>query len=247
MKSALFITSFAPDLEFLSVCLRSIEKFVTGFEQIVVVVPAHDRLCFESLIAGSRSADGTPITLRHHYEARENGHWWQNCTKVHADVYCPEVDFIAHIDSDCVFCWPVTPASYLRDGKIPIRVKAYADAGQAIAWKPLVDRALGVDAQWETMQWPRLAFWRSTYEQVRKRVEVLHREPFVYHALTHRVAEFPTLGTWALLFQSDGYVPVIRDSADDKDGAFIFQGWSYYRENPQQMQAELSKLRSIIS
>lgn len=240
MTTSLFICTHAKHVAFFELCARSIAKHATGFHEVMVVVPTTDLEAFQRFATWS-TADGAPFRIRDRYEAPERGHIWMNATKCCADLYCPEADLIAHIDADSVFTRDITPFDYLVEGSIPVLVKEYADAGDALAWKPLVERALGIEARWETMQRPELAYWRGTYRDMRLHVEVLHRQPFLEYALTHHVPEFPTLGTYALQRSTDGrYFPTVNVQR------FILQGWSHHADNPETLPGELARLEAAM-
>lgn len=103
MTCSIFIKSWKPDFAFLAYCLRSIHKFASGFEEIVVLIPDDCDL---------------PLTQErlvkvHEPASNENtmhgtGYVMQQVYKMNADKYCKS-DMICFMDSDCVFTKPVTP------------------------------------------------------------------------------------------------------------------------------------------
>jgi hypothetical protein len=247
MTASIFIVTHAKHLPFLRLCVKSIHRHVEGFAQVVLVVPTDELAAFLEFERHT-TADGVPITVRHRYEAPDRGHLWMNATKCCAEIYCAGSDLIAHIDADSVFNRPVTPESYLLDGQIIMATCPYAEAGDAQAWKPKVDRALGIDVELETMQSPILAYWSETYRGVRKHIEELHREPFTDHALTYHVAEFDTLGAYALMRFPARYAPMDRLSKEWQTvPKFLTQGWSHYVNDPVELPLELARLEAAIS
>ena len=88
MRTDIFIKTCSHDADYHRYCLESIEKFCSGFGGVNVVEGDHPK-----------------------------GYLEQQVVKLHADTYCPEADYILVNDSDTLFTEPVTPESFMRDGK----------------------------------------------------------------------------------------------------------------------------------
>lgn len=84
----IFIKTCAHDAEYHKYCLASIDKYCTGFRNVVVIDGEHPR-----------------------------GYLQQQLEKTKADTYT-DADFILITDSDTLFIRPVTPETYFRDGMI---------------------------------------------------------------------------------------------------------------------------------
>lgn len=87
MTCDIFIRTHSGDAEYHRHCLRSIEKFCSGFRNVVVVNKDEPR-----------------------------GYLGQQVDKMEADLHT-DADFVLITDSDTLFTTPVTPETYLRDGK----------------------------------------------------------------------------------------------------------------------------------
>jgi FkbM family methyltransferase len=87
MTTDIFIKTCNHDKQYHEYCLQSIKKYCTGFRNTVVVEGEH-----------------------------ENGYIYQQVIKMHADEYT-DADFILVTDSDTLFNQPVTPESFMADGK----------------------------------------------------------------------------------------------------------------------------------
>src|SRR6266849_537306 len=98
MTTGILIVSHKRDLEFLVWCLRSIRKFVTGVEKVVVVLPDHeyskmwkalDEFRFPIISTKLFDQSKTKPFLHHEY------------ISMNAEQWCDGVDLIMHVDSDC--------------------------------------------------------------------------------------------------------------------------------------------------
>lgn len=87
VDTTIFIKTCAHDAAYHTHCLRSIERFCTGFRDTVVVNTEHPK-----------------------------GYLDQQVVKLHADIHT-DAEFILVTDSDTLFIEPVTPESFCRDGK----------------------------------------------------------------------------------------------------------------------------------
>jgi hypothetical protein len=114
MSTSLFIRSYRGDFEWLRYCVRSIRKFVTGFESLVLVIPDADR----DLLP----ADVAALIDRLHFRTEQtHGYVDQQITKLRAHHYTTS-ERILFVDSDCVFFQPCNVDDYTRNGK-PLLLK----------------------------------------------------------------------------------------------------------------------------
>lgn len=113
MTCSIFIKSCPKDFPFLAYCLKSIHKFASGFEEIVVVIPEGSNLPLtqERVIKVAEPDNG--VATMH-----GSGYVFQQCVKMNADKYCKS-DFILHIDSDTVFNQQVLAFDVFGIGKSP--------------------------------------------------------------------------------------------------------------------------------
>jgi hypothetical protein len=104
MTCDIFIRSYAKDFPWLHHALRSIQKFATGFRDIVIVIPDTDDL--------------SCLTLERVVKVKDtmDGYLAQQITKLRSDQYT-DSDLILVTDSDTLFTELVTPESFMRDGK----------------------------------------------------------------------------------------------------------------------------------
>lgn len=132
MKTDIFIKTCQHDAEYHVFCLESIDKFCTGFGDTVVVNSEHP-----------------------------NGYLDQQVVKLHADVHC-DGDYILVTDSDTLFTEPVTPESFMVDGKPMWFVTPYTE---------------------ELLEHPGMKAWYDVMGQYFREVppfEFMRRQPFMF-------------------------------------------------------------------
>src|ERR1043166_937580 len=96
-STALVIVTFLKDAEWLRFCLRSINKFASGFLETVVIIPERDAQAMSPMILGHgaklKTFNEAPAPL---------GHLHHCAIKCSADLFT-EADHVLYIDADC--CW----------------------------------------------------------------------------------------------------------------------------------------------
>lgn len=196
MNVQILMVTHGKDLAFAKYAVKAIEKFATGFGPLVVVVPERDRLAFEKIakcVVGfsEREAKG----MLHHMG--------MICM---ADDLLPNADAILHLDADCLFTEPVTPADYIIDGK-PVLVRqayeSFKEYKTRYSWKKCVQAATGIDPIYETMCRHPSVHLPCTYQKTRELIEKTTGQNWMEYILSCRnefpqtFAEFPTLGAVA--------------------------------------------------
>lgn len=227
MDCGILWVTFGRDLEWFRFSAASYTKFATGFSDAVCMIPAGDWEAFE------------PVCRRHGIrlltgdEWPGRGHIWHCSQKCQADMLLPSSEHILHMDADCVFSAPATPAAWFRDGLPAQRYTPFAELhpDREGVWKPTVDRALGGDVQWAIMMTHPFVFHRSTYETTRRAVETVHPEGFDEYVRScepvfpQGFCEFETLGAIAQTIHRDRYhwdrsLPCFTDN-------YVEAGWSH--------------------
>lgn len=201
-KADLFLVSFRRDLEFTQYCLRTVDKFVTGFNKLILLVPKVDEVFFAEI------AKPFPfVVLKAFDEVPGKGMVHHEAMVCSADQFCAS-DYIVHIDSDCAFKELVNiEQEYFRDGK-PIMLKERFDLlpAEVRPWQVAVEKALGFTPVYETMRRHPAVHPRWLYPKVREAIEKHTGKPFLEYVLScenkfpQGFAEFPTLGAWALRY-----------------------------------------------
>jgi hypothetical protein len=191
---SIFIKSYRNDFRFLNYCLKSIEKFVTGYSEIVIAIPEWDLWLFEELMAG---IDIDVIV----YPVQEygDGYLYQQFVKMTAYQFCTE-DYIMFVDSDCVFTGFVDIAP--EDNYLPeILIADYSSVGGGIVWKAPTEKWIGCSVNYEYMRRHPLVYRSSTLEALHKSRPNLEQEIME----SGRFSEFNAMGIWTHLNEPEKY------------------------------------------
>lgn len=253
-KTHILIVSCKRDYEFLSYCLRSIERYAKGFSGVTLAVPSADANLFRGI---ARSAKISPF-----HEPEGKGFLQHMIQVCRADEMCPDADTIVHIDSDCMFWKPTTPKDILSEGKCPV-VREHYDIvvnrnANRLIWRDCVKAATGIVPEHDTMVRHPNIYPRQLYPHVRKLVEDFTKTKFDDYVLScnnsfpQSFCEFVTLSTVGLRDFKDCFSVTEYDHEKDcvecgvtdrrnqyiyrSDRDFIVEGYSHggasrYRDN----------------
>lgn len=226
MKHALFIRTFKRDFPYLEYCLRSIGKFCTGWDELVLLVPDRD---LEALNAFMHEKNICLDMVRLHVinewpdKGMLHGMFWV----MNAEQACPHSDFIFHFDSDCVFEKPVTPESFMVNGKPLLRYEFFDSIcrrhGGIEKWREAVNRMLPFAVPWEVMRGHPEIYHRGLYPVTRQLVEQKMRRPLTQifkeaqNQFPQDVVEFPCLGAVAMQVFGHLYEPFNMASQANPD------------------------------
>jgi hypothetical protein len=227
-KVGILIVTYLKDIEWLEYCLRSFQKFATGFDQVTIAIPRQGSAPLKKLAA----TYGVSVWVFD--EVFGKGHLHQNAIKCMGDAIMPMMDYVAHIDSDCCFTEPVTPEDYFIDGKPVLVMEPYADIAEdnRRGWKPVTEMAVGFPVTYEFMCRHPAVHPKNLYYQTRKLVEKVTREEFLSFVLRQKstfpygFCEFNTLGAYAFENMHNAY-HWIDVSKERRPRDKLIQFWSH--------------------
>lgn len=193
MKKYIFVRSYQKDIGWLQYCLRSIQKFVTGHDGVVVTVPHSDVELFKS---SGIDVVGVP-DFQPSYLAQQS-------SKIHADLFirgiAPE-DWIIYVDSDCVFTAPFNISQlFNQDGAPYAYFTPYEHVGDAKIWQKSTEAALEFRCHDETMRKHGAVYSCAELVKFRKWFQALHNETIDNYIRGVNpligFSEFNVLGSW---------------------------------------------------
>ncbi len=232
----IFIKSYYKDFKFLNYCLKSIDKYLTGYNKIVVVIPKRDYQIYKAVIHTD-----LPIEL-HAVDECGDGYLYQQYCKMTAYKYC-DSQFIMFVDSDCIFYKPIDLKELVRNGKPEILYTHYSKVGDAICWKQCTERFMNDVVDYEFMRRLPLIYHRETLETIHTLEPNL--ESIVMNS--GRFSEFNALGAWAHKNHADKYRFENTDNWQYVDPLNI-QLWSHCRNNSSALEkAEYKKAVDTIN
>ena len=222
----IFIKSYYKDFKMLNYCLKSIEKYLTGYNKIIIVIPKKDYQIYQSIVHTN-----LPIEL-HVVEEYGDGYLYQQFIKMTAYKYC-DSQFIMYVDSDCIFDKHINIQSLVSNGQPEILYTHYSKVEEAICWKQCTERFMNDVVEFEFMRRLPLIYHRETLETIH------NLEPNLESVVMNsgRFSEFNALGAWAFVHQKDKYSFVNTDNWKPVDPLGV-QLWSHCTKN----QTPLEKL-----
>lgn len=168
----ILIVTYWKDRPWLEFCLKALKKFCSGFTGITIAIPRKDFAAFASL------KHDYGVTLQIYDEVRGRGMIQHMQKMAEADLLVPEgTDFVCHLDADCIYHTPTTPADYFTDGKPDYLIRS---------WESLTDpqsKVISDCAQWFAPTANQLGFKPQIYGMCRHPsvFPVGFYKPYRYH------------------------------------------------------------------
>lgn len=180
MTTDIFIKTCARDAGYHDYCMQSIGRFCRGFRDTVVVRTEHPQ-----------------------------GYLEQQVVKMHADTYS-DADYFLVTDSDTLFVHPVTPESFMRDGK-PVWhhedfMRVCGGDPNTVCWFKVMKDFFGEDPKHEFMRRQPFMFPRWILGELRDFCFKKHGrtlEQYIYEY--GRFTEWNILGMFAWLHHRDAF------------------------------------------
>jgi hypothetical protein len=229
VTTSLFIKSYRGDFRWLTYCLRSIQKFATGFQEIVIVIPDTDNL--------------DHLTAERVVKVKESGtpYLFQQVVKMYADTYT-DADFISFVDSDCIFVEPVTPETFMTDGKVNWLYTPWEHIPEDVKWREVMQKCLGEDPPAEMMRRHPQMIPRWALEEFRGFVAQKHGVSLEHYILSQpgrSFSEFNVCGFYLWLYHHDKIHWI--NTEDYLPPTVLSQYWSWGGITPE-IEAEVKTL-----
>lgn len=234
-KMDIFIVSYARDFRYLKYCLRSIDKFATGFYRLHLLIPTRDIRALDHETDFGKVRRGEWF-LHPFEEWGSKGMLHHLYLEMMADKYAYGADFILHTDSDCVFTDYVSPEDYLVNEKPVLMYASYdwLETKQANLrmWQECVSNALGWTPKNEFMRRHPAVHYTQVYEKARSTIERHTGKTMLEYIRNGRnefpqtFAEYPTLGEIAWTNFNSMY-HWINQETEPFPNSKIHQCWSH--------------------
>lgn len=210
----IFIKTYLNDLEWLKHCLKSVAKYASGFEIVIVA----DENC-KNVLDGWNLTKEKVVYVRPSYE----GYLFQQEVKLRAFEYV-STEYVMFIDSDCIFTDFVTPDFYMRNGKPRMLMTPYVDIPEVLFWKEITDKAIQYDVEYEFMRCQPLVYHTSTLVNLWNN-HSSHFLPLLRTAQNRQFSEFNLLGAYAFKYENEKYSFI--NTRDEIPYNPMIQFWSY--------------------
>ncbi len=192
MTIDVFYRSYRGDFEWLKYSLESTYKFVKGFNEVHICVPADD--------IGLLKSKNERVHLTKRWEDDYMG---QQADKLYADIHCHS-DFILHIDSDCLWTHEVDLEQLFEDGKPVMLHEECLDS----PWPKISQAALGFIPKYEFMRRHPFIYPRDLYAEFRRWMFNRHEceiGQFIQRQQGRHFSEFHTFGAWCYEYKRDRF------------------------------------------
>lgn len=220
MSVDILVRSHARDFPWLEYCLRSVERFCTGFRQVVLVVP---RASAPWLPRYRLPADRVELC-----EDVRDDYLGQQVTKLHADLFS-DADLICHLDADCVVDCPLAPADLMLEGRPAIPCTEYRLLGASVPWRAVTEKLLGFPVEHDFMRTQPLLYPRALYAELRSHCHALHGVALADYVLAQPprgFSEFNALGAYAHRFHHDEFAwPVLESTRQQPRHCRWYWSW----------------------
>lgn len=201
MKVDIFIKSYRNDFWLLYLCLKTITRNVTGYKNIILLIPEEDKDLFDTRNLPER-------TMVHYVpDIKAKGWLWQQWLKLSAYKYC-FAPFIMFADSDCIFTYPINLENFVSDGKPEILYTDWEKVGDAIAWKKPTEDFMKEPVPYEFMRRNCCIYHRSTLVAIGEYAPDLDKTIIS----AEKFSEFNCMGAFAYKYERENYNFVNTDN-----------------------------------
>lgn len=222
MKTSIFLKTYRNDLVWLPYLFRSIDKYLTGFERMVIITDNDsEKRAVENMKELPKSLQVAVASCNKPHDFA--GYVWQQFVKLKAFDYIHD-DIIVFVDSDCVFKRPINPNDIMVEGKPLVLKTAYSEIGHTVPWQPITEQACGFKVDWEYMRRLPFVFRRDSL------INAVNYKPDLFQYIKDRsdsraFSEFNYIGAYVEKFEPEKYH--FHDTAFGVPDAIVHQGWSW--------------------
>jgi glycosyltransferase involved in cell wall biosynthesis len=225
----IFIKSYRNDFRWLKYSLQSLKKFVTGYNEIIIIIPDGERQYIDFELPER--------TFVHTIKESGSGYLFQQYVKMIAHHYC-SASHIMYLDSDCIFHSPVDVRELVKDGKPQILMTNYNELGDCPWQRPTAD-FIGQIPEYEFMRRHCLIYHKDTLVNLENWFNGDLKE-YILSRPGGTFSEFNVIGFYAYLNEKDKY-NFVNTNNWEYVPAIVNQYHSYT-----QFQEKESEIKNII-
>jgi len=186
MNVALFVRSYEKDFQWLKYSIQSMNKYLTGVEDKILVVPWNTQIPSEIEVFFDH------VVESYQYENMD-GYVAQQFDKIDAYKYTNR-DYILYSDSDCIYTGPFDVSTMFDHNYPVLGMTPYKqlEGSDGHMWKGITEGLLGFSVSHEFMRTFPIIHRRDTV------VDFSNDYPNIYKRVTGRnISEFNLLGAYA--------------------------------------------------
>jgi hypothetical protein len=226
MKCDIFIRSYDKDSEWLKYCVKSIKKYVSGINDIIITYPEKHNICKQDLC---KNFEIKPIV--------NNGYIDQQITKLNAYKYCDsDTTHILFIDSDACFTNFFNPSLLLKNNCPIIHMTPYCsfiyeNDKPALRWKSITENFLKINIDYEFMRQSPYLYEKQTLIQLQDWFYDNHNillQEYLKEMKVPEISEFNLIGAFIYYFTNKNnysFINTLYEPLVSYD--WFLQNWSW--------------------
>lgn len=201
MATSIVIRTYHKDIEWLKLCLRSIEIYASGFRDVIVLFPEVDKEGHDWSFLNQSKCGMADFFAHAIKPVVADGYIDQQYSKMTADRYT-DADEILFIDSDTILIRPTGPSAFRFQGKPYLLYTPYQlfPADTDMPWQAPTEKALSHQVAYEFMRRLPIMMKRELLELTRAFMASVHGVSLVDYlrnVKNREFSEFNVLGAYA--------------------------------------------------
>lgn len=193
----IFIRTYPKDYPWLKYCLRSINKFASGFRKVWIVSPEPSPMDVTTLGYEWKTIN----------DESPDGYLAQQITKLYADVITDyQADYILHLDSDVILTREVTPQDFFRGDKLAWLYTPYSAI--ETPWQAITEKFMDAQIENEFMRRLPMMIPRWLYPRLREFCHSKHGmvvTNYIRVQPERAFSEFNAIGAYAFRYHHDKF------------------------------------------
>jgi hypothetical protein len=233
----IFIKTYHKDFVWLEYCLKSIQKYASGFRNVIIVSDNDGHKIPDTCLIPNCKVYYVDIPAKSPTVVEHGiGYLFQQYIKLTWYNYT-DADSILIMDSDEMLTVPTTPDSFKKNGKFTWYYRDWARAGSGICWKSSTDFVLGLNTEYEAMCITGFILQRDTTLALTKMIKDNHDvsniwDYFVKYDMP-TASEFNVYGSFIHHFDRTEYSKVFNSTFDKCINLTILKSWSWGGLSPE--------------
>jgi hypothetical protein len=227
----IFIKTYHKDFVWLQYCLKSIQKFATGFRNVVIISDNDGhKIPNEYLIPHCEVFYVDIPQKQPTYVEHGIGYLWQQNIKLNWIEYS-DADSVLVIDSDEIVTQAITPDSFKKNNKFVWNYKLWSEAGNTIRWKESTDFLIKMNTEYDAMVISGFVFQRDTTIALKIYLCSIHDTTNIWDIFVKynmkTASEFNIFGSFIREFNRCEYTAITDYSIENCINFSIRKYWSW--------------------
>jgi len=253
MSASIIIRTYHKDVAWLQVCLESIDKYCSGFREVIALLPKGDLALADWSCIERNEIGGMPFYAHAIDEQVSDGYIAQQVTKIYADTWT-SAENILFVDSDIVFFRHATPENFMRHGKPFIMFTHYDKfpVDKDMPWKAITEKFMSHTVDYEFMRRLPSMYPTALLREIREFCQLTHNIGLLAYlklVKDREFSEFNAIGAYVYYHAPQHVHFIPTDSVSITDAGRVWkpneipepcamQFWSWGNQDEQMAQAK---------